>query len=101
MVLIMIVMDWSMKNLVRPCNTACEGGYETCVDGDWGSCTAKQPEEEICDGFDNDCDGAVDEGLDCLCTIQDIGTLFPCEEDPLLCGTVDIKLVNVKHKIAQ
>ena len=75
------------EDLFRPCSTACEGGYETCVDGIWGSCTAKQPEPEICDGFDNDCDGAVDEGLDCLCTVQDIGTLFPCEEDPLLCGT--------------
>ena len=75
------------EDLVQPCSTACEGGYETCVDGSWGSCTAKQPEPEICDGFDNDCDGAVDEGLDCLCTIQDIGTLFPCEEDPLVCGS--------------
>ena len=75
------------EDLFRPCSTACEGGYETCVDGEWGSCTAKQPDIEICDGFDNDCDGGVDEGLDCLCTIQDIGTLFPCEEDPLLCGS--------------
>jgi len=74
------------EDLIRPCNTACESGYETCVDGNWGSCTAKQPEQEICDGFDNDCDGSVDEGLDCLCTIQDIGTLFPCQEDPLVCG---------------
>jgi len=75
------------EDLVRPCNTICESGYETCVDGNWGSCTAKQPDVEICDGFDNDCDGAVDEGLDCLCTIQDIGTLFPCEENPLVCGS--------------
>ena len=75
------------EDLFRPCSTACEGGYETCVDGDWGSCTAKQPEPEICDGFDNDCDGDVYECLDCLCTVQDIGTLFPCEEDPLVCGS--------------
>lgn len=74
------------EDLVRPCNTACEGGYEMCVSGSWGSCTAKQPEPEICDGFDNDCDGLVDEGLDCLCTVQDIGTLFPCQESPLICG---------------
>ena len=75
------------EDLIRTCNTVCEGGYETCIDGNWGSCTAKQPGIEICDGFDNDCDGAVDEGLDCLCAIQDLGTLFPCEEDPLICGS--------------
>ena len=75
------------EDLVRPCSTACEGGYETCVDGFWVMCTAKQPQVEICDGFDNDCDGGVDEDLDCLCTIQDIGALFPCEEDPLVCGS--------------
>ena len=74
------------EDLVRPCNTACGGGYETCVAGFWVSCTAKQPQPEVCDGFDNDCDGAIDEGLDCLCTIQDIGTLFPCQEAPLICG---------------
>jgi hypothetical protein len=75
------------EDLFQPCSTVCEGGYETCVDGLWVSCTAKQPGTEICDGFDNDCDGQVDEGLDCLCTIQDVGTLFPCEEDPLICGS--------------
>jgi len=75
------------EDLIRPCNTTCEAGYETCVNGIWGSCTAQQPSDEICDGFDNDCDGDIDEGLNCLCTIQDIGTLFPCEEDPLICGS--------------
>ena len=75
------------EDLVQPCSTICDNGYEVCVDGMWGSCTAQQPEIEICDGFDNDCDGEIDEDLNCLCTIQDIGTLFPCQEDPLVCGS--------------
>jgi hypothetical protein len=75
------------EDLIRPCNTVCEGGYETCVDGSWGLCTAKQPQAEVCDGLDNDCDGLVDEGLSCLCKIQDIGTLVPCEQEPLICGS--------------
>ena len=75
------------EDLIRPCSTVCENGYETCIEGDWSACTAKQPHPEMCDGIDNDCDGAIDEGLDCLCTVKDIGTLFPCEEDPLVCGS--------------
>ena len=66
--------------------SVCGNGYEVCDEGNWISCTAPQPSIEICDGFDNDCDNQIDEGLECICTIQDVGALFPCEEDPLLCG---------------
>ena len=74
------------EDLIRQCATACGTGYEICSDGNWISCTAEQPTEEICDGFDNDCDGQIDEELECVCTIQDVGTLFPCQENPLICG---------------
>ncbi|MCA9538893.1 MAG: thrombospondin type 3 repeat-containing protein, partial [Myxococcales bacterium] len=43
---------------------ACRGGRQTCVEGDWGECAGQVlPDEEHCDGIDNDCDEAVDEGL--------------------------------------
>lgn len=74
------------EGLINPCSTACGDGYELCSDGSWISCNAPPVFEEICDGFDNDCDGQIDEGLECVCTIQDVGTLFPCQEEPLQCG---------------
>jgi len=74
------------EDLIQSCSTVCGNGYEICDEGNWISCTAPQPKNEICDGFDNDCDSQIDEGLECICTIQDVGVLFPCEEDPLICG---------------
>tara|TARA_R110000824_G_scaffold1178_1_gene6315 strand:+ start:3854 stop:6031 length:2178 start_codon:yes stop_codon:yes gene_type:complete len=73
------------EDLIDKCSTDCEENLQYCVGGQW-ICTAKQPLEEVCNGLDDDCDGKADEGLDCLCTQQDIGTLFKCQESPLICG---------------
>lgn len=74
------------EDLIRSCSSECGTGYEICDEGNWISCTAVQPQEEICDGLDNDCDNKIDEELDCVCTIQEVGILMPCQEDPLKCG---------------
>ncbi len=43
----------------------CSDGTETCTDGSFGICVGEVlPETEICDGEDNDCDRATDEGFD-------------------------------------
>lgn len=74
------------EELVQACQTECEAGIEICSNGQWAGCTAKQPQPEICDGLDNNCNQQIDEGIECLCSLQDVGVLMPCAENPLLCG---------------
>ena len=74
------------ESLIQECETVCEKGYELCFGGMWVNCTAQQPIEEWCNAEDDDCDGSIDEGLDCVCTAADVGILIPCMEDPLVCG---------------
>jgi len=59
-----IDMDANGNPLRRSCQTDCGTGNEYCESGEW-VCYAPAPHEEVCDNFDNDCDGEVDEGCDC------------------------------------
>jgi len=50
--------------LTPPCVGLCKKGTETCTAGVWGNCTGNvDPDTEVCDGFDNNCNGDTDEGL--------------------------------------
>lgn len=45
----------------------CTDGIESCEVGSWGECEGQTvPDTETCNGVDDDCDGDVDEGCDCL-----------------------------------
>ncbi len=49
----------------------CRGGTETCVAGTLGACTDVEPTGETCDGFDQDCNGIVDDGsADASCPVN-------------------------------
>jgi len=53
----------------------CKGGTRTCAAGKWGSCVGEiVPKAEVCDTFDNDCDGAKDNGLTQACYTGKAGT---------------------------
>lgn len=52
----------------RPCGTdvgQCQSGTQQCIEGRWGECEgAVEPQQEICNGLDDDCDGEVDNNLE-------------------------------------
>lgn len=52
------------KDLATSRQLPCHPGTHTCEGGHWGECTgSRTPEEEVCNGEDDDCDGTSDEGL--------------------------------------
>jgi len=51
----------------KPCEQSNElgtcTGTEVCMGAQGILCTAPEPEEDVCDGKDNDCDGSIDDGF--------------------------------------
>jgi hypothetical protein len=60
------------NGLTQSCGSsvgACTAGTQTCSNGQWSQCNGgSQPAAEICNGMDDNCDGQIDNGIDCECT---------------------------------
>jgi hypothetical protein len=60
----------------------CKGGERTCQGGSFGPCASEmRPEPEVCNHLDDDCNGAVDDGIDCGPPA--------CVPSPEVCNSVD------------
>jgi hypothetical protein len=62
---------------------ACAAGVETCVDGRTYSACSIAPVMDTCNGVDDDCDGAVDEGQTQLCYRDFDEDTFPDADAPV------------------
>lgn len=83
--------QWIVYNDVLE-SSSCTRGWRLCVDGELTECQGfTGPSEEICDEYDNDCDGEINEELVVReeCGISNIGVCSLgreiCVEDELIC----------------
>jgi hypothetical protein len=68
----------------EPGEGRCQGGVQTCIGagegvGVWGPCEGEVlPEAELCNAFDDDCNGVADDEIDCTPVVE----THPCVGEP-------------------
>jgi hypothetical protein len=74
----------------------CQYGFQTCINNQWSNCENQiDPQKEICDNKDNDCDGLIDENED---NVSDYTLEVECNinscKGVTLCGKNECKLIT-------
>ena len=69
----------------------CASGRQICIGGAWGDCLgAKDPQPEVCNAKDDDCDGDIDEGVRNSCGECGPSPVEVCDGDDDDCdGRID------------
>jgi MYXO-CTERM domain-containing protein len=70
------------------CTGFCKPGFKTCTKAVWGACQGEiGPGKELCNGLDDDCDGAVDEQAECPSgsTCVEGACTLPCGSGEFVC----------------
>jgi len=79
----------------------CEKGTQICLtNGDYSACDDIKPAVEICDGKDNDCDGATDETFNLMTDVNNCGSCGNiCNYSNAINGCVNGECVIVSCKL--
>ena len=65
----------------------CEVGTRSCINNRWGPCKDfTGPDDELCDGLDNDCDRRTDEDIAERCLFNGCAGQRTCIENPTIVG---------------
>lgn len=79
----------------------CHGGISTCFEGKFGACIDEvTPQEEICDGFDNNCNWNIDEGFNDIDndSVADCFDICVNEPNPPMNDIQNDDVPNYKHQ---
>jgi len=96
--------DGTVDGMTEVCGDAstagtgeCRLGEKTCIGGIWGLCRGDvNPQTEICDQLDNDCDGLVDENLNPHVKVD---MIFAIDISGSMCTSINALVQGIQNYI--